>query len=322
MLAFLLMGRSNVLLAILSHEAAHRLLFANRRVNDVVGRWFLAYPVFLPIDLYRRGHMNHHRDEFGPNEPDIPLYRGYPIPRASMRRKLTRDALGITGVRIMRGLVRGLHAPSVAVCEEAWRIVVTQIVIFGLFAAIGRWYLYPLLWLLPHLTVWRVLNRLRSIAEHGGMTRSDDRRLTTHSVHQSWLARLVFVPYNTGWHLADHVDSGIPMRNLPACSTPSSCAPATCSPAWSTAAISCSGADCPRADAAPAGGSGRDHVLALRPPATSRRQRAPSHHRCPLRATKVPVTPVSLQRFVEDRAVSDAVHPGVLGSWGGGNNRG
>ncbi len=215
-LAFLLMGRSNVLLAILSHEAAHRLLFANRRVNDVVGRWLLAYPVFLPIDLYRRGHMNHHRDEFGPNEPDIPLYRGYPIPRASMRRKLTRDALGITGVRIMRGLVRGLHAPSAAVCEEAWRIVVTQIVIFGLFAAIGRWYLYPLLWLLPHLTVWRVLNRLRSIAEHGGMTRSDDRRLTTHSVHQSWLARLVFVPYNTGWHLAHHVDSGIPMRNLPA----------------------------------------------------------------------------------------------------------
>ena len=23
------------------------------------------------------------------------------------------------------------------------------------------------------------------------------------------------VPYNTGWHLAHHVDSGIPFRNLP-----------------------------------------------------------------------------------------------------------
>ena len=27
----------------------------------------------------------------------------------------------------------------------------------------------PLFWLLPYLTVWRVINRLRSIAEHGGM---------------------------------------------------------------------------------------------------------------------------------------------------------
>ena len=100
------MGRAHVQLNILMHEAAHRLLFANRRLNDFVGRWFLGYPVFVPIDLYRRGHMAHHREEFGPNEPDIPMYRGYPIPRDSMRRKLTRDALGITGFKLLRGLLR------------------------------------------------------------------------------------------------------------------------------------------------------------------------------------------------------------------------
>ena len=59
-------------------------------------------------------------------------------------------------------------------------------------------------------------NRLRAIAEHGGMTRSPDRRLTKHHVHQSWLARFWLVPYNTGWHLAHHVDIGIPWRHLPA----------------------------------------------------------------------------------------------------------
>jgi fatty acid desaturase len=47
------------------------------------------------------------------------------------------------------------------------------------------------------------------------MTRSDDRRLTTHHVRQSWLARFWMVPYHTGWHLAHHVDIGIPWRNLP-----------------------------------------------------------------------------------------------------------
>jgi fatty acid desaturase len=35
-------------------------------------------------------------------------------------------------------------------------------------------------------------------------------------VRQSLLARFWFVPYNTGWHLAHHVDMGIPFRNLPA----------------------------------------------------------------------------------------------------------
>jgi fatty acid desaturase len=75
--------------------------------------------------------------------------------------------------------------------------------------------LYPVLWLAPYLTVWRVINRLRSIAEHGGMQRSKDRRETTHSVRQHALARFILVPYNIGWHLAHHVDSGVPFRNLP-----------------------------------------------------------------------------------------------------------
>jgi len=71
------------------------------------------------------------------------------------------------------------------------------------------------LWLLPYLTVWRVINRLRSIAEHGGLRESDDRRETTHSVRQHFPARFALVPYNIGWHLAHHVDSGIPFRHLP-----------------------------------------------------------------------------------------------------------
>ncbi|MGH9026503.1 MAG: fatty acid desaturase family protein [Acidimicrobiia bacterium] len=214
-LAFLLMGRTFALLSILAHEAAHRMLFSNRRLNDGVGRWLLAYPAFTPLDLYRRGHMGHHREEFGPNEPDIPLYRGYPIARDSLRRKLTRDALGITGFKLLRGLARGLRTENRDVRRQAWGIVVAQIVIAAAFVAAGHPWLYPLLWFLPYLTVWRVLNRLRAIAEHGGMARSPDRRRTTHTVRQSPLARFVFVPYNTGWHLAHHVDPGIPWRKLP-----------------------------------------------------------------------------------------------------------
>jgi fatty acid desaturase len=213
--AFLLMGRANAQYAALMHEAAHRLLFRNRRVNDWVGRWLLGFPQFTPIDLYRRGHMNHHRDEFGPNEPDIPLYRGYPIARDSLRRKLVRDATGQTGFKLFKGLLRGVASTDANVRNQARRIVGVQLLLIAIAFAVGHPWLYLFLWLLPHLTVWRVINRLRSIAEHGGMERSDDRRNTTHSVRQRPWARFVMVPYCIGWHLAHHVDSGIPMHNLP-----------------------------------------------------------------------------------------------------------
>ena len=214
-LAFVLMGRAHAQFAALMHEAAHRLLFRNRRVNDWVGRWLLGFPAFTPIDLYRRGHMAHHRDEFGPDEPDIPLYRGYPIGRASMRRKLVRDATGRTGWKLFKGLVRGVHATDTAVRSQARMIVATQLVLIAIGVAVGHPWVYFLLWFAPYLTVWRVINRLRSIAEHGGMQRSKDRRLTTHTVRQLPLARFMIVPNHIGWHLAHHVDSGVPMANLP-----------------------------------------------------------------------------------------------------------
>jgi fatty acid desaturase len=214
-LAFLLMGRAHAQLAALMHEAAHRLLFSNKRLNDWVGRFVLGYPSFTPIDLYRRGHMAHHRREFGPDEPDIPLYRGYPISPASLRRKLVRDATGRTGWKLLRGLLRAVRSTDPAIARQARSIVAVQAALALAGVALGHPWIWPLLWFLPYLTVWRVINRLRAIAEHGGMRESADRRETTHSVRQSWLARFWLVPNHIGWHLAHHVDPGVPWTRLP-----------------------------------------------------------------------------------------------------------
>ena len=64
--AIVLMGPAHARLAILAHEAAHKLLFSNKRLNDVVGRWLLSYPAFVPFEAYRRSHFAHHKEEFGP----------------------------------------------------------------------------------------------------------------------------------------------------------------------------------------------------------------------------------------------------------------
>jgi fatty acid desaturase len=215
--AFLVMGRGHCQLNILGHESAHRLLFSRKWWNDQIGRWLLGYPALQGTLSYRRAHMAHHRDEMGPEEPDAGLYAGYPIPSDSLRRKLTRDMFFISGWKNLRALVYAVAkgAPSPG-RTEARQVVAVQVVLFAAAVAWGRPLLYPVCWLAPWMSLWKVSNRLRAIAEHGGMARSDDRRLTTHHVRQRLLARFLIVPYNTGWHLAHHVDIAVPFRNLPA----------------------------------------------------------------------------------------------------------
>ena len=210
LLAFFLMARGHVCLNILAHESAHRLLFSRRWANDFCGRWLLGYPTFQPTLAYRRSHFAHHRDEMGPDEPDLALYAGYPIPADSWHRKLRRDLIGITGYKRMKQLARALRRRGV----EAWEILGVQIVMLGTSIAVGRPLMY-LVWLASWMTLWQFSNRLRAIAEHGGMIRSRDRRETTHVIHQTRIARYLMVPYHTGWHLAHHVDMGVPWRNLP-----------------------------------------------------------------------------------------------------------
>ncbi|MFN0090331.1 MAG: fatty acid desaturase [Acidimicrobiales bacterium] len=212
--AFVLMARAHEQLNILGHEAAHRLLFRRRRVNDAVGGWLLAGPTGQPLELYRRAHLTHHRDELGPEEPDLGLYSGYPITRASLRRKLARDASGLSGCKILTSLGRGLRRPDAR--PAVLRILACQAVIAAGFTVLGRPELYVLLWFLPWFTAWRVINRLRAIAEHAGMAHSPDRRRSTHVVRQSRAARFLLVPYHVGCHLAHHVDMGVPLTQLPA----------------------------------------------------------------------------------------------------------
>lgn len=211
----LLMGRAHAQFMSLMHEAAHRLLFSRKSINDWVGRWLIGYPAFTNTDAYRRVHMAHHRDEFGPEEPDIPLYANYPITTESFRRKLWRDATGQTGWKLLKQQFGGLRGADALTRASQRKILVVQVALFTVSVLLGAPEVYVVLWLLPFLTVWRVINRLRSVAEHGGMRRGDDRRIATHSVRQSLAARFFLVPFNIGFHLSHHVDAGIPFRSLP-----------------------------------------------------------------------------------------------------------
>jgi fatty acid desaturase len=208
-IAFFLMARGHVCLNILGHEAAHRLLFSDRRLNDWVGR-FLGYSSYQAMLAYRRAHFAHHRDEMGPDEPDLSLYTGYPVSRASWFRKLRRDATGVSAAKNFAVLFHAMRKRR----PEALMILALHLAMIAVSIAFMRPFAY-VVWILSWSTLWKVSNRLRAIAEHGGMIRSRDRRETTHVIRQSLLARYWMVPYHTGWHLAHHADMAVPWTNLP-----------------------------------------------------------------------------------------------------------
>ena len=117
--------------------------------------------------------------------------------------------------KMLRGQVVGLFRGIPLVRHTNAKILLVQCALFALFSWTVSPWAYLIYWLVPYLTVWRVMNRLRSIAEHGGLRADDDRRVTTHSVRQNRISSFLFVPFNLGWHIAHHTDSGIPFRSLP-----------------------------------------------------------------------------------------------------------
>ena len=210
----LCMGIAQNRLFIIHHEAAHRLLFSNQKINDLIGIRLIGWLAFgSGSHGYRIGHIRHHRDEFGPQEPDFVIYSFYPISKSSMSRKLLRDLSGISAFRILRPRFQRLN--DLRHLRLTVSFLSGQLMIVALFWIFSNLAMYFLLWILPWVCVYQFLNRIRAITEHGGMTQSSDRRRTTHYIRQNRLANFFFVPLNVGYHLAHHVDMLVPYRNLP-----------------------------------------------------------------------------------------------------------
>jgi len=79
LLAVVLIGGRQLGLAILMHDAAHRLLFKNTRLNDWLGFYLCGSPVGASLALYRPYHLQHHRHTQQKDDPDWVLSAPFPI---------------------------------------------------------------------------------------------------------------------------------------------------------------------------------------------------------------------------------------------------
>jgi len=232
LLALVAIGTRQLGLAIIFHEASHRTLLNNRKMNDWVGNWLAAYPLYLSADMYRPHHLDHHGKTWGDTDPDLGLADGFPVSKASMARKIARDVFGVTGMKQLIGtsyvaykVIRGEDVaqgtlPMRLNRERMIRMVVgtlvTNGILFAILWALGHPMLY-LLWFGAWLTTNKLVVRLRSMAEHSAVPspHPGDPFGNTRTTLTRWWERALLAPHNVGYHLEHHLVITVPYYKLP-----------------------------------------------------------------------------------------------------------
>lgn len=215
--ALFVLGGRQLSCAAIMHDAAHRCLFRNRRLNDWAGNWLAAYPVWSDLHPYRPYHLQHHARTGRPDDPDIGLVRPFPVTRRSLARKVWRDLSGRTGLKFARAAWKrtfGRAARDAAARRAAVGVTVTNLTLFGALALAGHPALY-LLWVAAWLTTNTFVTRVRSIAEHALTPAADDPLNNTRTVLPRWWERLLFAPNRLGYHLEHHLLMTVPHYHLP-----------------------------------------------------------------------------------------------------------
>jgi fatty acid desaturase len=221
--AVVLIGSRQLGLAILMHDGAHGVLMKTRGWNEWASQWLCAYPVFADTIPYRHYHLVHHRTTQQKDDPDYALSAPFPITRRSFRRKLIRDITGQTGLKQRRAQIRNaLGKPgdpfpkrSATFRSKLGGPVAANLILFAILTALGRWYFYPLFWLLPLLTWQQLITRVRNIAEHAIVPDNDDVFRNARTTYASWWERALFAPYWVNYHVDHHLLFYVPCYNLP-----------------------------------------------------------------------------------------------------------
>ncbi|WP_416462624.1 fatty acid desaturase family protein [Sphingomonas sp. VDB2] len=226
-LAGFVIGSRIQCLAVMMHDACHGMFFSNRRLNDLIGDLFVAYPLGFSIHLYRANHMHHHRHTNTLRDRDYRVQRRdpdqhFPKSWAAMAWLLVRSVAGLNYYRMARDSrvwapIANFHNPrrfgydyslSLRLRYVAWAVLFYGVMLWSPL----RWQLLGLV-LIPQFIWANVINRIRSMAEHNGV--ADERELNgTRTVIPTLLDRFMIAPLNVSYHLEHHLFPSVPWHHL------------------------------------------------------------------------------------------------------------
>lgn len=230
LLGIMLIGSRQLGLAILMHEAAHNALFRSRRLNEFAGEWLCGRPILAELGAYRHYHLAHHRFTQTEQDPDLVLSSKFPTTKASLRRKFLRDLTGRTGYRQLAQQVvtsfrlagdrdaieeaERSQAAQAFKAAELWKSLPVFLGVIILMGVVGEWWYGLAFWLLPYMTWFQFVLRVRNIAEHGATEESENPFQNVRTTLAGPLARAFVAPYWVNYHLEHHLVMHVPCWRL------------------------------------------------------------------------------------------------------------
>ncbi|MFT4682486.1 MAG: fatty acid desaturase [Flavobacteriales bacterium] len=207
-LSLIILGGKQLACAIIMHDTSHHAQFKSRRANEILGNVFGAYPMFVNLTDYRPYHLKHHTRTGQDDYPDLDLTTGYPAGKMSVARKLFRDLIGLTWIKLFAGTLfinagllqfNGGGGGKVNWTPKAERKgfghvlifarnmagpILAHCVMFGILWLTGNPWLYSL-WIGAYLTTYQACLRIRSMAEHSVVPNRFDNQLNTRITSRS-----------------------------------------------------------------------------------------------------------------------------------------
>ena len=217
LLAVMVIGSRQLGISILMHEAAHRTLVNGKGFNNFLGSWFCSLPVIYSLRDYRNYHLEHHWNTQQSDDPDLHLSKKFPVSPRSMARKFGRDIFGLTGLKLRYFQLKGFIFSDERMTNKAnslIKVIFSQFLIFTGFTLLFSYEYYFYFWLLPLLTWFQFITRVRNIAEHAMVQNDDDPLLHARHINANILERIFLAPYYVNYHLEHHLLMSLPCYNF------------------------------------------------------------------------------------------------------------
>lgn len=211
----------------LTHDGMHYLMLRGKTANDLFTRLFLAWPVFLSLSRARTAHLNHHKYLKTPGDPEMahlnyPEFH-FPKKKTEFAWILARDLLGINfiiyflkkRIRDVRSFLKKEHRLSFP-SSPMWMVLKICYYVSAFLAVIYcGWVLeFIIYWLIPYMTVYQFLNRVRLSTEHFNI--KEDNPFQTRSVKANFIEKMLISPHNLNYHIEHHLYPSVPFYRLPA----------------------------------------------------------------------------------------------------------
>ena len=203
------------------HEQTHWLGFRSRW-GDLFCELFVAYPLMVTLEGYRRVHLAHHGNYLTDADPDYIRKQGlewtFPQHRAYFFLLLLRDLTGLSVWKTLKGKTAGSCTSAVKskFVPPRWLRPVFLLFQVTVLTVTHTWTLYLLYWLLPLMTVMQGIIRIGAITEHRYNLINPSIEESTPLIELSWWEKLLLPNLHFTLHIYHHWFPTVPASRLPA----------------------------------------------------------------------------------------------------------